>query len=191
MRLRGLKAKTFLIGVLGMAGLYVAVHSAAGEEFQARLLGKDTHSTGVGATKFIISIDSYTKAEEVYDLAKILAEQGYDAFMSAFQVINKGFVRPTTGRGVKVNIHAAHSIPTEKGRKITLFTQRQSWDTEAQQRTDHRFTFMVIELNLDKKGNGDGKIYEQASIRISGQGMIEMESYNTPPLQLWGVSPRK
>lgn len=182
--------KGFLICVLAAGGLSLAIHLAAQEEFQARLLGQDPHA-GTRATKFIIFIESYTTPEEVLELAKILSESGYEAFMSAFQTINKGYFRPTAGRGVKINIHAAHSLPTEKGRKIWLFTQRQSWDPEAQQRTDQRFPFMAIELTLDKKGKGEGKIYEQASIKLSGQGMIEMESYNTAPLQLWGVLPRK
>lgn len=139
----------------------------------------------------MISIDSYTSPEEVFKLAEILYKGSYEAFMTAFRGINKGIIRPVGGRGIKINIHAAHSFPTEKGRKITLFMQRQSWDTEAQQRTDHRFTFMVFELNLDKRENGDGKIYEQAKIRLTPQGTIEMESYNSAPLQLWGVSLKK
>lgn len=47
---------------------------------------------------------------------------------------------------------------------------------------------MVIELNLDHKGNGEGKIYDQANLRFTSQGTIEMESYNSPPMQLWAVS---
>lgn len=180
----------FAVGLLIAGGLGGAGLLPATEEFQARLLGQASHPGGQ-ATKFIISIDGYTTEEEVYELAKIFSASGYEAFMTAFQAMTKGFVRPIGGRGIKVTIHAAHSLPTEKGRKILLFTQRQSWDVEAQQRTDQRFTFMVFELNLDKKDKGEGKIYEQAKIRLSGQGMIEMESYNTAPLQLWGVSLRK
>ena len=32
---------------------------------------------------------------------------------------------------------------------------------------------VVIELNLEKKGNWDGKIYQQANISLTNQGMIE------------------
>lgn len=188
--MRAFDLKPFLFVCIMLATLGFAALQPATEEFQARLLGRDIHP-GMRATKFIITIDGYTTPEEVYELAKTLSENGYEPFMAAFRALSKGYIRPIGGRGIKVNIHAAHSLPTEKGRKIMLFTQRQSWDPEAQQRTDQRFTFMVFELNLDKKGKGDGKIYEQANIRLTGQGMIEMESYNTAPLQLWGVTPRK
>ncbi len=188
--MRAFALRTFLMACIMLGALGLVALSPAPEEFQARLLGRDSHP-GMRATKFIISIDGYTSPEEVYELAKTLSDNGYEAFMAAFRAITKGYIRPIGGRGIKVNFHAAHSLPTEKGRKIMLFTQRQSWDPEAQQRTDQRFTFMVIELNLDKKGKGDGKIYEQANIRLTGQGTVEMESYNAAPLQLWGVSPRK
>ncbi len=162
----------------------------AGEEFQARLLGQSAHYSSQ-AEKFIISIDGYSTTEEVFGLAEVLSQEGYEPFMEAFRGIVKGFVRPVGGRGVKIPIHVAHSLPTEKGRRIVLFTQRQTWDTEVQQKTDPRFTFMAFELNVDDKGKGDGKIYEQARIRITTQGIMELESYNAAPLQLWGVSLRK
>lgn len=159
----------------------------AKEEFQARLL---TASGGIPADKAMkirISVESYTSSEEVLQLIEILGQRGYEAFMSAFIGVNKGIFRPIGGRGVKINLHAALSIQTDKGRQILLFTQRQSWDLEASQRIDRRFPFMVVELNLDNKGKGMGKIYEQANIRLTNQGTIEMESYNSPPRQLFDV----
>jgi len=188
--MKAFSVRKIMVLVLAVAGLGFFTGLSAQEEFQARLLGQSAHYSSQAA-KFMISIDGYSSPEEVFGLAEILSKSGYEAFMDAFRGINKGSIRPVGGRGVKINIHAAHSLPTDKGRKIVLFTQRQTWDAEAQQKTDPRFTFMVFELNLDKKGNGDGKIYEQARIRMTGQGTMELESYNAAPLQLWGVSLKK
>jgi hypothetical protein len=188
MRMR--RAKAFRVLALAIAGPIVLAASPAQEEFQARLLGQGAHYSSQ-AEKFMFVIDGYSDPREVLDLAAVLSSSGYEPFMTAFRGLTKGYVRPAAGRGVKINIHVAHSLPTKKGRKIVLFTQRQSWDAEAQQRTDPRFTFMVFELNVDKKGNGDGKIYEQARVRISEQGMMELESYNATPLALWGVRLKK
>lgn len=188
MKTRTLKA--VVGGGVAVAGLLFLSGLLAGEEFQARLLGQSAHYSSQ-AEKFIISIDAYSTPEEVFGLAEVLSQKGYEPFMETFRGIVKGFFRPVGGRGVKIPIHVAHSLPTEKGRKIVLFTQRQAWDTEVQQKTDPRFTFMAIELNVDTKGKGDGRIYEQARIRITTQGMMELESYNSAPLQLWGVSQRK
>lgn len=158
----------------------------AKEEFQARLL-TEGGPLSQRAAKIIISVEGYTSAEEVRQLMEILSQSGYEAFMSAFRGMNKGIFRPVGGRGVKIILHAAQISQTDKGRRILLFTERQSWDVEARQRIDRRFPFMVIELNIDNRGKGEGKIYEQAKIWLSPQGTIEMESYNSPPRQLFDV----
>jgi hypothetical protein len=59
------------------------------------------------------------------------------------------------------------------------------------QRVDNRFPYMVIELNLDDKGKGEGKFYEQANIKLTPQGTIELESYNSPPKRIFAVSTMK
>ncbi|MEW5901483.1 MAG: hypothetical protein AB1715_08500 [Acidobacteriota bacterium] len=171
-----------LAGVLLMASPLLG----APEKFRARLLSQGG-PVSTRAMNFEILVESYTGIEEVSLLAKTLSESGYDPFMNAFIAMNKGSFRPIGGRGLKIAIHAAHSIPTAKGRQILLFTQRQHWDPETTQSVDRRFPFMVIELNLNKKGNGEGKIYEQANVRLSSEAGVEMEAYNSVPLMLWGV----
>jgi hypothetical protein len=182
--------KRILIGFFAMIGLvaFLSAQDAASEteEFQARLLTGGMQYTE-GVKKIKINIDSYSTTEEVFNLIKIQAEQGYEPFMSAFRALNKGIFFPLGGRGIQIIIHGARSIPTEKGRQILLFAQRQPWDQETSQRIDHRFPFMVIELNVDSKGKGTGKIYEQASIRMTPERTFEMEGYNSPPKQLWDV----
>jgi hypothetical protein len=182
--------KRILIGFLAV--VFMMAYQSRGaavpetEEFQARLLTGGMQYTE-GVKKIKISIESYTTPEEVFNLIKIQNEQGYDPFMSAFRALNKGIFFPLGARGIKTIIHGAHSYPTEKGRQILLFAQRGTWDLETSQRIDHRFPFMVVELNVDSKGNGTGKIYEQASIRLTPERTFEMDGSNSPPKQLWDV----
>ncbi len=182
--------KRIFIGFLALIAAAAVLTSSAAisekEEFQARLLTGGMQYTE-SVKKIKITIDSYTAPEEVFNLIKIQNEQGYEPFMSAFRALNKGIFFPIGGRGINIIIHGAHSYPTEKGRQILLFAQRGSWDVELSQRVDHRFPFMVVELNLDSKGNGTGKIYEQASIRLTPERTFEMDSSNSPPKQLWDV----
>lgn len=162
----------------------------AKEEFQARLLpglGTNTQKS----LKLIISVESYTSAEEVFQLIKIFNQSGYDQFRKALNGMNKGVVHPTGGRGMRILIHAAQSIQTDKGRQILLIAESQSWNLDTNLRHDGRFPFMVFELNFDKKGKGKGKIYVQADIRMTSQGTIEMRSYNSPPKPLSGLSALK
>ncbi len=176
----------FLIGTVATAFLSLDAAAPEKEEFLARLLTGGMQYTE-SVKKIKITIDSYTTPEEILDLIRIQGEQGYEPFMSAFRALNKGIFFPIGARGIKIIVHGAHNIPTEKGRQILLFTQRQPWDVDSSQRVDHRFPFMVIELNVDSKGNGTGKIYEQASIRMTTERTFEMDGYNSPPKQLWDV----
>lgn len=160
------------------------------EKFEARLLEQSGPKAGM-ATKFEISIESYTSNEEILQLEEVFSREGYEAFMRVFRTMNKGTFKPVGGRGVKIVIHVAHSIPTKKGRKILLFTPRQSWDADAVQRVDARFPFMVIELDINDKGEGKGRIYEQADIELTQEGTMAMKSYFSPPRALWGVKALK
>lgn len=160
------------------------------EEFVARVLqGSQQYTESVKKIK--ITIDAYSTEEEVLNLIGIMSQQGYEPFMDAFRALNKGTFFPIGGRGIKILIHGAHNIPTEKGRKVMLFTTRQTWDVEVNQRLDARFMFMVIELDLDSKGKGTGKIYDQAAIKMTPQRTFEMDGYNAPPKQLWDVRLQK
>ncbi len=158
----------------------------AEEKFEARLL-TELETGGELAMKFEILIESYTSAEEVSQLKEAFSKGGYESFMSAFRGMNKGILSPVSGRGVKIIIHAAHNLPTEKGRKILLFTPNQSWDADTARIIDWRFPFMLIELDISHKGKGRGKIYEQVSITLTREGTVGMDLYNSPPLALWGV----
>jgi hypothetical protein len=175
-----------LIGVVAMTIPSRWSASAITEEYQARLLSGGMQLTEQ-VKKIRISIDSYTTSEEVYNLMKIQYEQGFEPVMNAFRALNKGIFFPIGARGIKIIIHGAHSIPTEKGRQILLFAQRQPWDVDMSQRIDSRFPFMVIELNVDDKGKGNGKIYDQASISLTAERTFSMSGYNAPPVQLWDV----
>lgn len=158
----------------------------AKEEFQARLfpgLGPGSQK----AKKLQISVENYTTAEEVFELIEIFNKRGYEQFRGAFRGMKKGFLRPSGGRGVKIILHAAQNIQTGKGRKILLVGESQSWNLDASLRYDSRFPFLVVELNIDNKGKGEGKVYVQADIQLTGQGAIDLASYDSPPKQLFGV----
>jgi hypothetical protein len=182
--------KRIIIGLSTWAILVLSLSLSAAvpekEEFVARVLQGGMQYTE-GVKKIKITIDSYSTDEEILNLIGVMSQQGYEPFMDVFRAANKGSFFPIGGRGIKIIIHGAHSIPTEKGRQILLFTQRQSWDVETNPRTDSRFGFMVVELNVNSKGKGTGKIYEQARIQLTPQRTIVMDGYNSPPKQLWDV----
>ena len=162
----------------------------AQEEFQARLLPGQGPSSQQ-AEKLKIFVDSYTSDEEVLHLIETFNNMGYEQFRSTLHGMNKGAVLPIGGRGTKIVLHAAQCIQTDKGRQITLVAESYSWDIGTSFNFDQRFPFMVIKLDINKKGKGRGEIFLSARIKLTSEGTIEMESYSSPPRQLWGVSTKK
>ena len=186
------KFTTFFLvfSILSILGSFFSPVLWAEEKFEARLLpemGRASQRT----KKLIISIESYTSAEEVFRLIEIFNTGGFEQFRSAFRVMNKGNIRPRGGSGLNINLYAAQNVQTDKGRQIILVAESQSLSPDVQIRLNSRFPFMVIELNINNKGKGKGKLYSQANIRLTSQGTIERGSYSLPPKQLFGVSAEK
>lgn len=128
-----------------------------------------------------IEVESWTTPEEIRQLQDVLSQSGVNPFLAAFSTMKKGVVRFMYARGWNLPIHAAQVLPTEKGKKVMLFLNRQGWDPGSYQKPGRNF-FMVIELKLDAKGKGEGRFYEDAQIRLDSMlGKIEMETYESAP----------
>jgi hypothetical protein len=162
----------------------------AQEEFRGRLLPGQGPSAQQ-AEKLRILVDSYTSDEEVFHLIEVFNKRGYEQFRSTLRGMNKGAIHPIGGRGAKLILHAAQNIQTDKGRQIILVAESYSWDIGTSFSFDNRYPFMVIELDINNKGKGKGRIYLSARIKLTSNGTIEMESYSSPPKQLWGVTTKK
>ncbi|HSA95891.1 MAG TPA: hypothetical protein VLJ16_07565 [Acidobacteriota bacterium] len=172
------------IGILAAAaGLAVLLAPPLGatDIFRARMLtGKAPVEPPVVNVR--IEIESYTTPQDVLGLQDAMNSGGEDAFLKMFASMKKGVVRIMDRRGWNLEVHAAQMVPTEKGRKLQLFMLRQSWDPGNQMvRTGADF-FMVLELNLNEKNNGDGRLYEDAGINLAPlAGRIEMRRYGSAP----------
>lgn len=165
---------------------------SAAEKYNAKMFTRGGPNTE-NVLRIELNINGYTTGEEGWILFHALNYEGWDQFIAAFRQANKGSIIFHGARGLNIAIHAAQVIPGENGRKILLFTEKQTWEVDVQQRVDGRFPFMVFELDLDNKGNGEGKIYENAQIKLKGDretgtGAVEMESYNSAPKVLFAVT---
>jgi len=177
----------FLVfSLLALSGNSFTSVLQAKEEFQARLL--ESGST-FRPMKLIISVESYTSAQEVFQLIEIFHEKGYKQFRRALRGMNKGNVRPIGGRGLKIILHAAQNTQMDSGRRILVVAESQSWKrVDARLRYDSRFPFMFIELKFDTGGKGTGRVYLHADIKLTSQGIIEIASYSSAPIPLYDVS---
>jgi hypothetical protein len=170
------------LAALFLAAVLAALISPLGatDIFKARMLtGKAPVQPAMVNVQ--IEVESWTTPEEIRQLGDVLNQAGIDAYLAAFQQMNKGTVRFMAGRGWNLPIHAAMTVPTEKGKKVLLFFNRQTWDPGSQILRGRHF-FMVMELTLNAKGKGEGRFYEDAQIKLDPMlGKIEMETYESAP----------
>jgi hypothetical protein len=131
--------------------------------------------------KIQMEVTDWTTPEEVRAFQQAFNEGGTEAFLSAYGRAEKGVVRFLYAHGFNLTIHAALTIPTEKGKKVLLFLNRQQWDP-GYQKSMGRYLFMAIELKLNEKGKGEGRFYEDANIRLDArEGTISVETYEGTP----------
>jgi hypothetical protein len=170
------------LAALFVAAVLTALVSPLGaaDIFKARMLtGKAPVQPAMVNVQ--IEVESWTTPEEIRQLNDVLNQVGIDAFLAAFKQTNKGTVRFMASRGWNLPIHAALTVLTEKGKKVLLFFNRQTWDPGSQIIRGKHF-FMVMELTLNAKGKGEGRFYEDAQIKLDPLlGKIEMETYESVP----------
>lgn len=158
-----------------------AVPLGAADVFKGRMLtGKAPVEPPVVNVQ--IEVEGWTTVEEIRQLQEVMGQSGLEAFFNVFNSMNKGVVRFMSARGWNLPIHAAVTVPTEKGKIVRLFFNRQNWSPGTRFGSTGRHFFMVIELKLNDKGKGEGRFYEDAQIRLdSVLGKIEMETYESAP----------
>jgi hypothetical protein len=182
----GIAAAVPVLFCLGLAGAL-----PASETFTARVLsGGGPNSERVQNIR--IELDGYSTPEEIAQLAEVINAQGWEPFIAAFREQKKGVMRIMGTRGYNVPINAVHSEPTAKGRKVWLFAERQVWDADTRSiNTREGYLFMVVELDLDAKGKGDGKIFHQANIKFNKNATLALDTYNSAPKLLIAVKQTK
>jgi len=180
-----IRFSAFFWGIGLCLGLILAPSLTAKEVFRAKLMT----SGGPAQQKLMtvkITIEDYTTADEVRKLQRVLIDSGSDEFMRAFRKSKKGTLNFIGVRGLNVRINTAQSFPNEEGRKIWIFTERQSWGGTDRATILRQHFFMAIELDLDSEGIGTGRFYPGATFRLKSSGIVELDSF-LPPEQILGV----
>jgi hypothetical protein len=174
----GASRATVLIAALALTVILPTLGRA--EIFKARML---TGKAPVEPPMINVQIEvtSWTTLDEIRQLQEILGTAGIDAFLAAFNQSDKGVVRFMYARGWNLPIHAAVVVPTEKGKVVRLFFNRQNWNPGAFQPVGRHY-FMAMELKLNEKGKGEGRFYEDAQLKLNSlAATIEIETYESAP----------
>jgi hypothetical protein len=144
----------------------------------------------VGASDRIeIVVNRWSTDADRDKLMNILMNQGADKLLDALQDMPRvGYFR--TPGSVGIDIHFARRVPGEDGgERVVLVTDRRIgfWEAANRPRSiDYPFT--VIELRLNKDGEGEGKISLATRIIADKENnIITLENYNTQPVMLKNV----
>lgn len=167
--------------------LFSATGTFGKEVFQARMFTGSGGATSERVLTVRFEVESFTTRDEAFLLAQTLQQSGYNAFIDLFRRSRKGVIRFMGSRGLNIPLKVANDIATDSGRKIQLFGEAQGWNVDARKSYDGQFLFLVVELEINAKGKGSGRICEAARIGFTPEGDFKMETYLTTPVVLSAV----
>jgi hypothetical protein len=145
-------------------------------------------SVRLTATLVDIAVTRWSTDEERQRLLGILVEGGQDKLLKALRDLPRvGTIK--TPDSLAYALQYARRIPTDDGgERIVLVTDRDIsfWEAVNQTRTLD-YPFMVIELRLDARGRGEGKMTVATKLSVDRDGQIVLENYGSQPVRLGSV----
>jgi hypothetical protein len=143
--------------------------------------------SGPKAGTIDITLERLTTAEERDNLIAAFVEGGQDKLLPALQKVKPrvGFIRSPNSLGYDLQ-YAWRIVNSDGTSRIIIATDRPVSFFEASRNTrtmDYPFT--IIEMRLDAKGEGEGRMAAGTKISKSKDGKtIELENYGISPVAL-------
>ena len=151
---------------------------------------------GSGPKAFTVDIvlERLSTDEEREGLIAAFVEGGQDKLLPALQKIRPrvGFIRTPNSIGYDLQ-YAWRFVNSDGTSRLVIATDRRInyWEARNQPRTiDYPFT--IIEMRLDTKGEGEGRLAAGTKISKSRDGKtIELENYGISPVALNNIKLQK
>ncbi len=164
----------------------LALPASGQDKYRGRYL---TENDGRSDPVLTVALEvlGYSTPEEISGLVRAYNERGEAGFHEAFRALKKGSIRILGGRGMNIEFHAAREIPTNKGSRIELIAENSRFELGAAQTPYSGLMFLVAILEVDAKGRGEAKIYEDATCRFI-DGQIVLDEFKRAPKFITGLS---
>jgi hypothetical protein len=182
---------TVVVGLTAALGgpAIVAQSNAQPEEFNATAIVNN--NLGSGAGRVIIRVTRWSSEAERNRLSSTLLKSGPESLLDELRDMKSvGTIRTPDSLGY--DLRYAHQEPGEDGgRRIVISTDRPIgfWEAVNRPRTiDYPFT--VIQMQLDKNGEGKGTMSVATKIIARGN-TIELENFASAPVMLTEVRAKK
>jgi hypothetical protein len=181
----GLVSLVFTSGATAQVG---TTGSDGPEKFTAIAMSAGGPLTSPVAANLEIVIDRWSTAAERQRLLDSL-KVGQNAALEVMRDLPRvGYIR--TPGNLRWDLHYAHQMPGEDGgRRIFLGTDRPiGIDEELAQPRTLRYPFTFIEMRLDRRGDGEGKLSRATRVIASADGrFVQLENYEVQPVELTEV----
>ena len=147
--------------------------------------------SGPNAGTVDIVLERLSSDEERANLLATFLEGGQDKLLTALQQVKPrvGYIRTPNSLGYDLQ-YAYRTVNSDGSSRIVIGTDRRVgyWEARNQPRTmDYPFT--LIEIRLDKEGNGEGRMAVGTKISRSKDGKtIELENYGISPVALKNIT---
>jgi len=126
--------------------------------------------TGGGLVQFNFTITKWATQDEIKRLGAILKDQGQDALLAELKKLDAGRIRRPNDTGVAIAV--AEKSQHEGKTIITLIAARQMSlsETNRGRSTSANYPFGFLQVQLDDKGEGSGKMVTAAKIKYDKDG---------------------
>jgi hypothetical protein len=158
---------------------------ATPEKYTAFAVDTSTLTTRARTSQVDIVINKWSSDADRDHLLQVFRDKGQDALLKELQKLPRvGYIN--TPGSLRYDLHFARQrSEAEGGRMIFLMTDRYvgAWEARNQPRTiDYPFT--LLQLHVDKTGEGEGKASIYTKIHEAKDGTIELENFANQPVAL-------
>jgi hypothetical protein len=182
------KLAAFGLALAGTAAIAISTSAqtmGTPERFVANAVNMNRGASGTVE----IVVDRWSSDKDRDKLMSVLVEKGADKLLDTLQDMPRmGYFRAPGNLGI--DIHFARRVPQpEGGERVVLVTDRRIgfWEAANQPRSiDYPFT--VIELRLNRDGEGEGKMSLATKIIADKENnIVTLENYDIQPVMLNNV----
>jgi hypothetical protein len=135
-----------------------------------------------------IVVDRWSSDADRDRLISALRDHGSERLLTVLQDLPRmGYFRAPGSLGIDIHFARRAALP-DGGERVTLITDRRIgfWEAANQPRSiDYPFT--VIELRLNKEGEGEGKLSIATKVIVAKDKTIALENYDLQPVMLTQV----